>query len=148
MANPRNPFRELDRLFEQMQENVGEASRWWESEPFARTERDSASMRVDLRDAGDELVLTAELPGFEKDDIDVHLTDQSLEIDAEHREEVEASDDEYIRRERYRASMSRSIPLPEAVAVEDVSASYGNGVLTVTMPKSEPESEGTEIDVD
>ena len=53
MANPRNPFRELDRLFEQMQENVGEASRWWESEPFARTERDSASMRVDLRDAGD-----------------------------------------------------------------------------------------------
>jgi len=149
MTNPKNPFRELDRLFERMQENVEEASRWWESEPLVGTEQDSGPVKIDLEDTGDELVLTAELPGFETEDIDVQLTERMLQIAAEHEEEFEEEgDSEYIHRERHRASISRSIPLPEPVDAEAVSASFTNGVLTVQMPKSEPEASGTEIEVD
>ena len=147
MTDRRNPFRELDRLFEQMQENVEEASRWWESEPLVRKDADAASAKVDLRDAGDEFVLSAELPGFDKEDIDVRLTDRTLQVSAEREEEEEAESGEYIRRERHRKSISRSIPLPEAVDTDGVSATYTSGVLTVQMPKVEPTAEGTEIDV-
>ncbi|QCC49259.1 Hsp20/alpha crystallin family protein [Halobellus limi] len=147
MTDRKNPFRELDRLFEQMQENVEEASRWWESEPLVRSDDGSSPMRVDLRDAGDEFVLTAELPGFEKGDIDVRLTDRNLRVSAEREEEERSEDGEYIHRERHRASVSRSIPLREAVETDGVSATYDNGVLTVRMPKTEPSAESTEIDV-
>lgn len=148
MTISRNPFYELERLFEQMQENVEEVSRWWEPESIATGGVTTTSVKVDLEDRDEELVLTAELPGFDKEDIDVRVTDRTLRLEAEYEGGTEEADGEYVRRERRRASVTRSIPLPEAVETDDISATYNNGILTVQMPKSEPVTEGTKIEVD
>lgn len=143
MTNPTNPFTELNRFFERMQSDFEEKARSWSEESeFV------SSVRVDLEDRDDEFVLTAELPGFEKDDIDVRVTDRTLRLEAEHAEETEEEEEgEYVRRERHRASVARSISLPEAVEADDISATFKNGVLTVRLPKSEPVTQGKQIEI-
>lgn len=106
---------------------------------------------MDVADQGDEYVVTADLPGFEKEDIDVTLQGDQLRIEAEHSSETEEgdeSDGEYLRKERRHQSTSRSVSLPEEVDEESVSAQYRNGVLTVTLPKAAAEeSDSTNIDI-
>ena len=144
MTNPTNPFTEVSRLFERMQSDFEEMARSWSEE----SEFVSSSVRVDLEDRDDEFVLTAELPGFEKDDIDVQVTDRTLRLEVEHAEETEEEEEgEYVRRERHRASVARSISLPEAVEADDISATFNNGVLTVQLPKSEPVTQGKQIEI-
>lgn len=77
----------------------------------------------------------------------MRVKERTLHVAAEHDETSEATAGEYVRRERRRTSVSRSVPLPTAVDADAITASYTNGVLTVRMPKSEPRSEGTRIDV-
>lgn len=144
MTNPTNPFTELNRFFERMQSDFEEMARSW-SEESAFV---SSSVRVDLEDRDDEFVLTAELPGFEKDDIDVRVTDRTLRLEAEHTEETEEEEEGgFVRRERHHASIARSISLPEPVEADDISATFNNGVLTVRLPKREPVTEGTQIEI-
>jgi HSP20 family protein len=148
MTKRRNPFRELERLFEQMQESVEEAATQWTAEPSTETAT-TGSIRVDLEDRDTEFVVTAELPGFDREDIDVQLTDQTLQIQANRNTEMKSNaDSEYIRRERYHASVSRSIRLPESVDSDGVTAKYTNGILTIEMPKRDPETGGTQIEVE
>lgn len=143
----RNPFDELDELFDRMQENMEQAARMWDPTTPSGELSDTASLDVDLEDRGDELVLTGDLPGFETEAIDVRVKERTLHVAAEHDETSEAAEGEYVRRERRRSAVSRSIPLPTDVDTEGITATYNNGVLTVRMPKTEPSSEGTRIDV-
>jgi len=144
MARPTNPFNEISHLFERMQSDFEEMARTWSEEP----EVVSSSVRVDLEDKDDEFVLTAELPGFEKDDIDVRVTDRTLRLEAEHAEETEEEEEgEYVKRERHRASVARSISLPERVDADEISATFNNGVLTVRLRKSEPMTQGKQIEI-
>lgn len=143
----RNPFDELDELFDRMQRNMERATRMWESEGLDSGLPGVASMNVDLEDRGDEFVLTGDLPGFETEDIDVRMQEQTLHITADHDESSEESDGEYVHRERRQTSIKRSVPLPSPVDADDVTASYNNGVLTVRLPKADPDSDGTQIDV-
>lgn len=148
MAKPVTPFDELERLFEQMQENVREMARGLDEDPLEMAPGTS-SVDVDLRDLDEQFVLTAELPGFEKADIDVRVSDRTLRLEAEHREaSEEEAPGEFVRRERRRASVARSIPLPGDVETDGIEATYNNGVLTVRLPKSEPVTDGTEIEVE
>ncbi|MEF8819152.1 MAG: Hsp20/alpha crystallin family protein [Haloferacaceae archaeon] len=145
MDRPTDPFDELSRLFERMQSDFEEMARSWGDEPGLV----SSSVRVDLEDRADELVLTAELPGFETDDIDVRVTDRTLHLEADHTTAAEeTAEGEYLKRERRRTSVSRSVSLPEAVETDDISASFNNGVLTVRLPKSEPATQGEAIEIE
>jgi HSP20 family protein len=143
----RNPFDELDELFDRMQENMERAAQAWDPTAMGSELSGASSMSVDLEDRDDELVLTGDLPGFETDDIDVRVKERTLEITAERDETIEEEAGEYVRRERRRSSVSRSVPLPTAVDTDGITATYNNGVLTVRMPKTEPSSDGTRIDV-
>lgn len=147
MVRSKNPFKDLERLFEQMQENIEESRGWWEQESLPSGGAETRSVKVDLEDRDEELVLTAELPGFDKDDIDVRVTDRTLRLEAEHEEEAEEEEGEFIRRERRRTAVSRSVRLPEAVETDEITATYNNGVLTIGMPKTEPVTKGTKIEV-
>jgi HSP20 family protein len=147
MASSRNPFRELERLFEQMQENVEDAGQWWQTESLPAEAGVTSSVDVDLEDVGDDLVLTAELPGFDTDDIDVQVTDDTVDLAAEHETEATETTGEFVRRERHRASVERSIRLPASVRTDDSSATFENGLLTVRLPKTEPTTEGTQIEI-
>ncbi|WP_128226397.1 Hsp20/alpha crystallin family protein [Halobacteriaceae archaeon SHR40] len=148
MSKRPNPFNELEQLFEQMQQNFQEAAEMWRPESARTNLPGAGSVQIDLEETEDTLVLTADLPGFTREDIDLSVKDRMLRLDATHEEESEEErEGEYLRRERQRASVSRSITLPETVDTDAVSATYQNGVLTVEMDKREPETEETEIEI-
>ena len=95
---------------------------------------------IDVYEQDKELVAKVELPGLEKDDIDVTLTDQTLTIKAEKKKEEEIKDENYHRVERVHGLLRRSIDLPAGVDVEQVKASFKNGVLEIRMPRSQSEA--------
>ncbi|MFP4175111.1 MAG: Hsp20/alpha crystallin family protein [Halobacteriales archaeon] len=141
MARGIRPVERLESIVEQLdralsERDVGELPRSGVLSP----------VDVDVVDDGDGVVVVADLPGFEKDDISVKSDAHRLRIEAEHREEDEVEDDSYYRRERSRERLSRTVPLPVEVDAVGADASYENGVLSVRLPKAEVE-DGEEIEV-
>lgn len=136
MTRRRNPFDDVERLFDRLNEQFGESVGVGGGFP------------VDVEDAGDHYVVTADLPGFETEDIDVQVRDDALHVDATRERDEEDADDTYIRRERSARSVSRRIGLPEAVEEADATARFENGVLTVELPKSGEGSDETRIDIE
>ncbi len=119
----RDPFDEMDKMFENI---------------WGTGLESSVSMKTDVIDQGDHYELQAELPGFNKEDINIELKDDVLTISASHSENQEEKDKDgkYIRRERRSASYSRSFTV-ENLTPEDIDAEYKNGVLSVKLPKKE-----------
>jgi len=142
----RTPFDEIERLFERMGRQFEDASRQWET--WAPQSMGTQSAAVDVVDREDEFEVTVDLPGFEPDDVDLNVVDQTLTIDAERDEEHSAEDEDYVHHERSRRSLSRRVRLPEPVDVDDVRAAMENGVLSLTLPKAHPESSGQAIDIE
>ena len=135
-----NPFEEIDRLFDRI------SSEFTEFEPATGL---GGEVAVDVADTGEAFEVTADVPGYTSDDIDVTLPDpRTVRIAAsqETTTETEDEDHQYLRQERTRRSMSRTVPLPDRVRKEDAEASYDNGVLTITLPKQEAGG-GTDIPV-
>jgi HSP20 family protein len=136
----RNPFEEIEQMFERMNQQLGQLNEM----PVPGTQQ----LSVDLADREDAFEVTADLPGYDREDIDLSVADRTLQISAEHDDSTEAGDGDYLRRERRRRSVSRSLSLPEDVAEEEASATYTNGVLTVTLPKATDLDDSRSIDID
>jgi len=103
-------------------------------------------VRVDVLDEGDRYVLEADLPGFDSEEIDLTLSGRRLRIEGD-RPAPDADERDYVRMERPRGSVRRTVKLPEEVLEEEVSAGLDDGVLTVHLPKVH-EREGKTIDID
>ena len=103
-----------------------------------------SSFRTDIRDNGNAYVLEAELPGFDKDDISIQLSDNYLTISAVHNTESseEDSDKRYIRRERSYGSYSRSFDVSD-IDTAGIHAAYKNGILSLDLPKKTENTGGT-----
>ncbi|ELZ29805.1 molecular chaperone [Halogeometricum pallidum JCM 14848] len=127
----------MESMFDRMSRQFDEMSRQFDDS--SRTGSSAQGMEVDVRDGEEEFVVVADLPGFEKEDIDLSITERALTISASRETETETDSDadggEYLRRERRHESMRRTFRLPGDVTAEDAAASYKNGVLTVTLPK-------------
>lgn len=106
------------------------------------------SFKTDIRDDGDKFVLEAELPGFEKEDIRLDITGDTLTLSASHKTETEdTKKDNYIRRERSFGSYQRSFDLT-GIDTDKIEAGYKNGILELTLPKmteQNPETRRLEI---
>lgn len=142
-----NPFAEIERLFERMSRQVEDASRRWSTERDLAGRSAETSMAVDLVDDGDEFVVSADLPGYDRDDVDVGVTDRALRIEAERSESTDEEGEQFIHHERRHTSTRRSLRLPEAVATDGVTARMHNGVLTVTLPKLAA-ADATEVEIE
>ena len=101
---------------------------------------------VDIFDKGGEVVIHAELPGIKKEDIDVHVENNVLAIRGKKERKEEAKEEGYYRTERSYGSFSRSFSLARSVDVTKIDAEYKDGVLTLSLPKSE-EAKPRQIDV-
>jgi HSP20 family protein len=88
----------------------------------------------------------AELPGIDRDNIDVNLSDHTLTIKAEKKKEEEVKEENYYRSERSYGSYVRTLDLPRDVRRDKVKATFKNGVLEIRMPKTE-EAKAKEIKV-
>lgn len=143
MPEKSNPFEELDELIERMNDQFGELSRTFEGGNVL------SEISVDVADTGEEIVVTADLPGFAEDAIDLRADQESITLSADAETEAVEEDANYHRKERSHQSVSRRVRLPESVDAAAATASYTNGVLTVTLPKLDPDAPGGhEIDVE
>jgi len=101
---------------------------------------------MDISETKDSLVAKVEVPGMDPKDIQISLQENLLTIKGEKRQEKEEKDEHYHRVERAYGVFTRSVRLPVAVDASKVTASFKNGLLTVTLPKT-PSARGTTIPV-
>lgn len=102
---------------------------------------------VDVQQTDENVIITAELPGMEKEDIELNVTSERVEIKAQKREETTEEKEGFKAYGRAYAGFYQSFPLPAAVKSEDAKATYKNGVLEVVLPKKEDtKSENIQID--
>ena len=92
---------------------------------------------VDIREDDDQFVFTAELPGMNREQVDITIEEKVLTIAGERKFESKEDNKNYHRIERSYGTFSRSFSLPQDVDADAVGAQFENGVLTITLPKSE-----------
>jgi HSP20 family protein len=93
--------------------------------------------KVDILDHDKEIEVQAALPGVNKEDLEVTVTDQSINIRATTKKEEKKEDKRYFRREIMRGEFQRTLALPENVDSNNAKASFKDGMLKVTIPKTE-----------
>ena len=112
-----------------------------------RTFEGILSPAVDIVDNRDSLVIKADIPGVDKDKIEVSVEDGMLTIKGENKEEKKTRENGFIRTERFQGSYYRAVSLPAAVNKDQIKAVYNNGVLEVTIPKVD-EAKPKQVKVD
>ena len=127
---------EIDRLFELPLTEVARTSRLFSGWTPA----------LDLYEEKDNLVVKVELPGMKREDIEVSLHEGSLSISGERKSEETHQDADVHRTERFFGRFQRTVALPTPVAADKVKAQYKDGILTITLPKTE-EAKPKRIDV-
>lgn len=95
-------------------------------------------MKVDVIDREKEIFVRAELPGVEKDDIDITIDDQQVTIKASTSHEEKEEEGEYYRHEISRGEYRRNFVLPTKVNSDKAKTTFKDGVMKLTLPKSEP----------
>jgi HSP20 family protein len=142
---PANPWRtlenlrnEMERMFEDFRFDLGWSPfRASPGEPIWRREASwNAIPAVDIAEKDGAYEITAELPGMEEKDIEVKYASGAITIKGEKTEEKEEKRKDYHLSERRYGSFQRSFSVPEGVDVDKLAASFKNGVLTITLPKS------------
>jgi len=129
--------REIERLFDEFP-RLRRPSFLRDWEPFrAARELRIQPPTVDIYEDKGDVVVKAELPGMNKDEVDVTLSDSTLTIKGEKKKEEKVEEKDYYRCEREYGSFLRSIQLPSEVKADGVKATFKDGVLQVRMPKSE-----------
>lgn len=135
-----NLHAEMDRLFNEVTQGLG-----WPSLLTAGTGDGQASgsafLPVDIERTDNALVIHASVPGFKPEEVNVTVENGVLTIEAQHSQEQETKERNYIRRERFHGRLYRQIALGEGVDENGATATFSNGVLTVTVPllaKPEP----------
>ena len=137
-SEPDSLFAEMEYMRRMMNRMFSRFDRGYRS-PLTRGPRP----QIDVAEEKSAYMITCDLPGMEEDAIDITVREGHLTIRAEREKRIEEEKEEdaakYVVRERSYGMFQRSIPLPENVDEEKISAEYDNGVLTVTLPKKETE---------
>jgi HSP20 family protein len=128
-----SPWQEMDRLFESAFPRFG---RWPMSDWTARFEPKLPA--VDVIDRPDHILVRAEVPGVKKEDLDVSVSDNLVTIRATTKYEEEKEQGEYYRCEMSHGEFTRSVSLPAAVDSAEARASFKDGILELTLPKTAP----------
>ena len=152
LAPIRDPFTlvrqmtsDLDRMFD---ESAWPAFRW----PSLRTRSALGATtwfpEIDVFEKDNRLITKIDLPGLKKEDVKVELTDGHLAISGERKTEAEEKKENFYRCEREYGSFYRAVPLPEGVKLEDVKATFADGLLEVSVPlPAKPEAKVRKVEV-
>ncbi len=113
-------------------------------EEFGRMLSDYTSLNkkalVDVIETNDSIIVKADLPRLKKEDIEIAISEDSIDIYAEFEEEHVDKDVNYIQRERSFGKISRSVTLPSKVKIKEAEGTFENSVLTIKIPKLEKET--------
>ena len=128
-----NPIRGFERAARRMNEFFNDL------DPSVSFEVGGFNPRVDILDEEKQIVVNAELPGVAKSDVKVNVNEEKmLTISGEKKKPEIEEGKSYIRTERAYSEFSRSFVLPDDADIDNISAKYDNGLLTLTIPKTEP----------
>lgn len=132
-----NPFEEMERMFESyFPRGWLRPLRWeWPAWPELPLPFEGKMPRVDVVDRDTEVVVRAELPGVDKKDLEVSVTENTVTIHGTTSHEKKEEKEHYYRREMSRGEFSRTLALPAEVDGSKVKASFKDGVLELTAPK-------------
>ncbi len=135
VRSARDPFTQFRHLASDLDRVFGDwPSMRWPSFRAAESTAGSWSPRIDVLEKGDRLVTRIELPGMKKEDVSVEVADGRLSVSGERKYAHEETKDNFYRSEREYGSFCRVVPLPDGVTLDDVKASFSDGVLEVTVP--------------
>lgn len=97
-----------------------------------------SSLACNIADEGDKFVITTDMPRIKKEEINLNVGDNYIEISAEHKESEEEKEKKYIRKEQSEISVHRRMSLPDRVKSADVKAKLEHGILIIDLPKEKP----------
>jgi HSP20 family protein len=117
----------MDRLFE---DSFVRSSRFW-------ADSEGGDVLLDVYQTPNDVVVKASLPGIKPEEVNISITGDVLTIKGEHKEEKEVKEKDYLIKEHRYGSFSRSITIPISVKSDKAEAIFENGILTLTLPKSE-----------
>lgn len=129
---------DLDDVFDQMQKMFNQ---------FQDLADFRSNVPVNVKEENGELVLTADIPGVQKEDINVKADSEGLEISAESSAEIKEENEKYLRKERSSRTYRRRVAWPTEVDPETVEAEYRDGVLTVKADTLE-EDDGRDVEIE
>jgi len=136
MTGRQNPLEELDDLFDRLTRGLEDAGM-------------AGELSVDVSETDEEVRVAADLPGYDREDVNVTVADRRLTIEAERERSTEVHEARFHRQERTHRRVRRTVTLPADVEEEAASATHENGVLAVTLPKRRDEpDEGHSIDIE
>jgi len=135
-----NPFalmrqftEDMDRFFGQMPKTATDTAAW--------------TPAIEVKQKEGKLLVTADLPGLKKEDVKVHIDEDTLIVEGERKQEKEEKREGYYHSERSYGKFYRSIPLPAGAKAEQTAAQFNNGVLEITVPVPEAKTKRQEIPV-
>ena len=140
-------MRRLDRtnsddIFNQMQDMIEE----FQNKGMNLATEFTGHMPVDVREEDGNLIISADLPGVQKEDIDIKADGQNVQISAEASAEVKEENEKYLRKERSSRRFRRTVQWPKKVDEDTIAAEYSDGVLEITAELEE--DDGTEIEIE
>ena len=148
MSKTPEPMIGFEQMLERFGRQIEETMQRWEHMPgLEMWGGDVGAIQVDLTRNDEAYILTADVPGFDRDEVSINIDNRTLHITADIDEMETEEGLDSLRRERVHRSMSRMIHLPEQVDADGATATLRNGVLTVTLPRSESPS-GIEIEIE
>jgi len=127
-------FDQVHKMFNQMQN-------------FSKDLDFRTSVPVDIKEENGKVVLTADLPGVQKDDINLKADENSVEISAESSQELKEENEKYLRKERSSKRFRRVVSWPTPIDAETIKAEYNDGVLSVEAEKKDAEN-GDNIEIE
>lgn len=146
-ASPIAQFhQDIDRLFDNFFRGSGFPSLGFGREAAALAQTEWLKPNLDIAANEKEYTISVELPGVDEKDVELELSDETLIIKGEKRQEKERREQDYYRMERSYGSFQRVLSLPEDAQQDDIVASYKHGVLTITIPrKAKPATKAKQI---
>ena len=147
--------RRMDTIFDNFRDEIESAMTWPYNFAFnfpgIFEEKAIRKALCDLIDKGDKYQIKLELPGINKNNIDIKAAKNSIEVSAKQSEQIEEKDKDYIYNERFFKSVYRTIPLPEEIVQSKITAKLNNGILEIDLPKKNPtvvSNDETKIEVE
>ena len=99
--------------------------------------RSNHLMKTDIKEKKDKYIIEVDLPGFDKENINLKLSNGYLEISAKMDSKKDESEEKYVRKERFYGECSRSFYVGDQLEEEDIEAEFKNGILKIDIPKKE-----------
>lgn len=148
-----DPFALMRKVTEELERTFGDpfwpAFKWPAFRGFAIPETVAWAPKIDVFEKDNRLFTRVDLPGMKKEDVKVEVTDGHLALSGERKQEKEEKKDNVYRTEREYGSFYRAVPLPEGVKLEDVKATFTDGVLEVSVPlPARPEANVRKVEIE